>query len=144
MAGNDKDSDRSVPTNGWGEWRYYVLEKLKDQQETIEHLRKENADLQLNMSLMREKKLEQRHEELKRRVHALTETAEVMKTTVDLFKEERKDKRLKERKLWLAVIQGFVAIVIALVSAVGKGCASEHEQKKPAAPASASAATDPK
>ncbi len=138
MSGNENLPDRTPPTNGWGEWRYYVLEKLKDQQETIEQLRKENADLHLNMHVMREKKLEQRHEELKRKVQALKETADTIEETMNLFKEERREKKQGSRKLWLSIIQGFVAIILGVLSLLGKSCSKEDDQKqKSPAPAAA-------
>jgi cation transport ATPase len=146
MAGNDKEQERLIPTNGWSEWRYYVLEKLKDQQETIEVLRKENTDLQLNMHLMREQKLEKRHEDLKRRVQALTDTADALNAAVAQLKEERKEmqaerreKRRDGKKLWLAIIQGFAAILIALLSFLGKACSGEEPTKAPVAPAASTA-----
>ena len=135
MSGSDKEPDRQVPTNGWGEWRYYVLEKLKDQQETIERLNKDNADLQLHMQIMREKKLEQRHEDLKRRVAVLKETADDLSITVKDFKNEKRDKLKSEKALKAAIIQGFIALIISIGGIFLKQCSSQKDTdvKKPSA-----------
>lgn len=123
---DDRDNimNQQIPSNGWGEWRYYVLEKLKDQQKTIEDLRKENSDLQLGMELMREKKLEQRHEELKKKVFALKEAADAMQETVDAIQQERREKSKNTRRLWLAIIQGFVGLVLGLFSFLENTCSN--------------------
>lgn len=121
---NNNNGGPQIPSNGWGEWRYYVLEKLKDQQKTIEDLRKENSDLQLSMELMREKKLEQRHEELKKKVISLKEAADSMQETVDAMQQERRERSKNSRRLWLAIIQGFVGLVLGLLSFLENGCSN--------------------
>lgn len=130
---DEKDNmmNSQIPSNGWGEWRYYVLEKLKDQQKTIEDLRKENSDLQLSMELMREKKLEQRHEELKRKVVALKEAADSMQETVDAIQQERREKSKNNRRLWLAIIQGFVGLVLGLLSFLENSCSKTIDRSVP-------------
>lgn len=127
---DDNNINSQIPSNGWGEWRYYVLERLKDQQKTIEDLRKENSELQLSMELMREKKLEQRHEELKKKVFALKEAADSMKEAVESIQIEQREKSRNARRLWLAIIQGFVGLVLALFSFLENSCSGNSMNKQ--------------
>lgn len=127
---DDNNINPQIPSNGWGEWRYYVLERLKDQQKTIEDLRKENSELQLSMELMREKKLEQRHEELKKKVFALKEAADSMQEAVESIQIEQRERNRNTRRLWLAIIQGFVGLVLALFSFLETTCSNSMNRQQ--------------
>lgn len=129
MPDDNNNMNAQIPSNGWGEWRYYVLERLKDQQKTIEDLRKENSELQLNMELMREKKLEQRHEELKKKVFALKEAADSMQEAVESIQLEQRERNRNTRRLWLAIIQGFVGLVLGLFSFLESTCSNSMNKQ---------------
>lgn len=129
MPDENNNNNNQIPSNGWGEWRYYVLERLKDQQKTIEGLREENSELQLNLKLMSEKKLEQRHEELKKKVFALKEAADSMQEAVESIQLEQKERNRNTRRLWIAIIQGFVGVVLGLLSFLENSCSNSMNRQ---------------